>query len=228
MNRLINSLAGYGLLLFTVYSMLATYGCGEAATSESEGRIVYSVSIEGEDIDPMMKAMMPSEIFTHFKGKATSTVISMGMGAMETRMISDAAMKTYSTLVNAMGKKVALVLNGDQVMNSFRDRVPLKVRITDENKEIAGVNCYKVIVTDSTQNTYEVYFTKDLGVADYNWSTPYSEIQGLLMDYSIRFDNVVMKLTAKEIVREPCDSTMFSVPEGYQIITDPEQMGGVF
>jgi hypothetical protein len=224
----LKSIFGYLFFSAVVYSMLATYGCSSGAGEAGEGRIVYKVTIEGEDMDPMMSAMMPSEITTHFKGSTTATVISMGMGMMETRMISDAAGRNYSTLISAMGKKVAMVLNGELVDRNFADRVPLKVRITDEKMEIAGMNCIKAVITDSTQNTYDVYYTESLGKGDYNWSTPYREIKGMLMDYSIRFDNVVMRLTAKEIIMEPSDTSVFSVPEGYQIITDPDEMSSIF
>ncbi len=50
----------------------------------------------------------------------------------------------------------------------------------------------------------------------------------MMMDYTIRFDNVIMKLTAKEVIHEPNDSSLFQVPEGYEVITDPAQMQLMF
>lgn len=217
-------------LLFTgvLYSMLATYACNNGSGQPGEGRIVYAVSVEGDAVDPMMKAMMPSEITTYFKNHMTTTIISMGMGMMETRMISDATARQYSTLISAMGKKVAMVMDGKTVEENFSDRVPLKVRYTEEMKEIAGLQCHQAMITDSTDNQYAVYYTDALGTVDYNWSTPFREIKGMMMEYSIRFDNVVLKLTAKEVVREPNDSSLFVVPPGYEVITDPAQMEMIF
>ena len=127
-----------------------------------------------------------------------------------------------------MGKKIAMVLDGKQVESSFSDRVPLKVRYTDEVKEIAGIQCHQAMVTDSTDNSYAVYYTEQFGKSDYNWSTPFKDIKGMMMDYTIRFDNVIMKLTAKEVINEPNDSSLFQVPDGYEVITDPSQMQLMF
>jgi len=229
MNRInFKSIASLVLFSYLWLSIFSYYGCSHSAGTPGEGHIVYQVSLEGDDVDPMMKTMMPSEITTYYKGNQTATVISMGMGMMETRMISDAAARTYSTLISAMGKKVAMVMNGQQVDQSFSGRAPLKVRYTDETKEIAGVRCRQAMVTDSTENSYPVYYTDELGKSAFNWSTPYKEIEGMLMEYSIRFDNIVMKLSAKEIVHEPADSSVFAVPSDYQRITDPEQMEMLF
>jgi hypothetical protein len=222
------SIAGYLVFAGVLYSMLISYGCSNGSGEPGEGRIVYSVTVEGEDVDPMMKAMMPSEITTYYKGHLSATIISMGMGMMETRMISNATERKYTTLISAMGKKIAMVLDGKQVEASFSDRVPLKVRYTDEVKEIAGIKCHQALVTDSTDNSYTVYYTEQLGKSDYNWSTPFKDIKGMMMDYTIRFDNVIMKLTAKEVIHEPNDSSLFQVPEGYEVITDPAQMQMMF
>jgi hypothetical protein len=229
MNRsTLKTLTGYLFFAGVLYSMLISYGCGSGSGEPGEGRIVYAVTVEGDNVDPMMKAMMPSEITTYYKGHLSATIISMGMGMMETRMISDATERKYTTLISAMGKKIAMVLDGKQVETSFSDRVPLKVRYTDEVKEIAGIQCRQAMVTDSTNNSYAVYFTEKLGQSDYNWSTPFKDIKGMMMDYSIRFDNVIMKLTAKEVIHEPNDSSLFTVPEGYEVITDPAQMQLLF
>ncbi|HEX5002043.1 MAG TPA: hypothetical protein VFW78_06080 [Bacteroidia bacterium] len=228
MNIKPKSVAGAAFLSYLLLSMFSYYGCSHSEGTPGEGHIIYQVSLEGDDVDPMMKTMMPSEITTYYKGNQTATIISMGMGMMETRMISDAAARTYSTLISAMGKKVAMVMNGQQVDQSFSGRAPLNVRYTDEVKEIAGVKCRQAMITDSTDNSYPVYYTDELGKSAFNWSTPYKEIEGMLMEYSIRFDNIVMKLTAKEIVHEPADSAVFTVPNDYEKITDPDQMELLF
>lgn len=211
-------------LLFAM-SAVAPYGCSPGGGSGSrEGRIVYDVEFDAEGLPPMMKAMLPSEITTWFSGDRTCTVIKAGMNMMETRLISDAVQFKYTTIVNAMGKKKAMVFDEEMVKREFLDRVPLKVVFTGEEKEIAGVQCRQAMITDSTNHTYPVYYTEDIGLDDPNWCTPFSEIKGLLMEYTISFGNFVMKLKAREVIRETADQSYFEIPEGYELITDPSQI----
>jgi hypothetical protein len=148
----------------------------------------------------------------------------MGMSMMETRLISDASAFTYTTLMDAMGKKIALVLNKAQVEENYSDRVDLKVMHTGETKVIAGMQCKQAMITDSTNNTYPVYYTEDLNVTNPNWSSPFRDIKGFMMEYSIRFGEMVMNLKAKEVVGVENDESLFTVPEGYQIVKDTKDL----
>ena len=223
-NTGISGFRGSILLVLVLISLVAPYGCNNSPFDGlKEGKVVYDVTIEGEGMNPMMKAMMPSEVTTYFNNNKTCTVISMGMNMMETRLISDATNYKYTTLISAMGKKVAMVLDKKQVDENFTDRVDLKVVHTNEEKEIAGVKCRQAMVTDSTDHTYPVYYTEDLALKNPNWSSPFRDIEGLLMEYSISFGGMVMKLKAKEIVNTKNESSFYEIPEGYEIIKDPKE-----
>jgi hypothetical protein len=224
-NSLIRQSYGPVVALLFCLSALAPYGCKQSPFDGlKEGKVIYDVTVEGDEINPMMKAMMPGEIITYFGNDRTCTVISAAMNMMETRLISDAANYSYTTLVSAMGKKVAMVLNKKQVEENYLDRVNLKITYTGQEKEIAGILCKEAMVTDSTNNTYPVYYTEELAVKTPNWSTPFRDINGLLMEYSINMAGMRMNLRAREIVNETHDPSMYQIPEGYEIIDDPKKM----
>lgn len=221
----IKRLTGWFIAVLLVVSSILPYGCSSGDSSGlSEGKIVYEVTFEDANINPMMKALLPSEVTTYFKNNRTCTVISMGMNMMETRLISDAAAFTYTTLMDAMGKKIALVLNKAQVEENYSDRVDLKVMHTGETKVIAGIECKQAMITDSTNNTYPVYYTEELSVKNPNWSSPYRDIKGCMMEYSIRFGDMVMNLKAKEVTGVENDESLFTIPEGYQIVKDTKEL----
>lgn len=215
---------GIILALCWIAVVALPYGCSQSPFDGlKEGKVIYDVTFETADMNPMMKAMLPSEVVTYFGDNKTCTVISMGMNMMETRLISDAKSYQYTTLISAMGRKVAMVLDKKQVEKNFVDRVDLQVRHTSETKNIAGVTCRQVIITDSTNHTYPVYYTSEIAVNDPNWSSPFKEIEGLLMEYSISLGGMVMSLKAKEIINTKNEPSFFEIPEGYEIIKDPSE-----
>lgn len=215
--------AGYLVALFFILSAVIPYGCSNNPFSGSEeGKVIYDVTVEGdENINPMVRAMIPSEMICYFNENKTCMVISAGMGMFESKIISDASDYTFTTMLSAMGKKMATVFDKRQVEKNFSDRVDLKIEFTDEVKEIAGMSCRKAIVTDSTENSYPVFFTEELGVKDPNWSSPFREIEGMLMEYSMSYNGIRMKLKAREIISEKLDPSLFIIPEDYEKVTDP-------
>ena len=218
-------LAGTAIALLWVMLAAAPYGCSRSPfDGMQEGKVVYEVTYETEGMNPMVKAMLPSEVVTYFSDNKTSTVISMGMNIMEMRMISDSKNQKHTVLFDGMGNKVALVLDKDQVEKNFKDRVQLQVRHTSETKEIAGVKCKQAIITDSTNHTYPVYYTDELALEAPNWSSSFSEIDGLLMEYSFSMNGIVFNLKAKEIVNIKNDQAFFEVPQGYKVVTDPSEV----
>jgi hypothetical protein len=216
------NITGVSLALIWILAAAFPYGCSNSPFNGlQEGKIIYDVTYDNGEVNPMVKAMRPSEVITYFSNNKTCTVIIMGLNMVEARLISDAAKLQYTTLISAMGKKVAMVMDKEQVEKQFLDRVELKVRHTSETKEIAGVQCKQAIITDSTDHTYPVYYTSEIALDKPNWCTPFRDIDGLLLEYSIRFGDMVMNLKAREIVNTTNEKSLFEIPKDYEIVKDP-------
>lgn len=195
-------------------------GCGDANNSmpPGEGYITYQIEYLNADSLQGMEAMLPEEMILYFKENKTCTEIKLGGGLFETRMISDGVNLTMNTLVQALGQKSVLKLNKQDVDLNYSDRIPLKLSVTNNTKSIAGYSCSEILVEDSTGNSFNVYFTKELNVVNPNWSTPFRDIDGILLDYSLSFNGMIMHLIAKEITFKAVDSSLFVVPDNYTII----------
>lgn len=224
--KLISKAPGPFLVIMLLFSVLSPYGCKRSAyDGMGEGKIVYEVELEGgEQMNPMMKAMVPGEAVCFFTKNATSMVLNGPMGIMEMRFISDASAYTYTAVVSAMGKKAAMVFDKEKINASYGQRPRLQMDFTNETRQIAGVECRKVIVTDSTNHTYPVYFTDELNIKEPNWSTPFREIDGMLMEFSMNLGGMKLKMKAREISGGKPTPDLFQIPEGYEIISNPEEL----
>ncbi len=218
-------LPGFLLSMAWLLIAVAPYGCSRSPFDGlQEGKVIYDVTVEDGNSNAMMAAMAPSEAITYFGDNKTCTVMKMAMNMMEMRLITDSKNYNHTVLFSGMGNKVALKLDKEQVDKNFADRVELQVRHTSETKEIAGVTCKQVIITDSTNHTYPVYYTDEISVNSPNWSSPFKEIDGLLMEFSVNIGGLVLNLKAKEIVNTKNEQAFFEIPEGYKIIKDPSEL----
>jgi len=221
---MIKSIGGYTCLVLFIATLLGGYGCKhDTLKGRNEGKVIYEVTYPDTLLNSPMGAMLPKEMTMYFRDNKTNSELKMGMGMIVTRFMSDANDKTFATLLKGFGKKSAMVFDEEAVKKNFLDRVDLKLVETGKTKEIAGFVCREVNVTDSTDNTYQVYYTEEVALENPNWCTPFNDIEGLMMEYTININNMVLNLIAKSIVFEKVDSLMFTVPDDYEIITDPKQ-----
>ena len=176
----------------------------------------------------MMASMMPTKATFRFKDNITSTEIKMGMGIMTTWFISDPDVMTITALLQISDKKYALVLDSLQVNAYFVDKHRVQLTPTTETKKIAGFNCKKVMLTDTTGISYPVYYTDDIKLRNPNWGTPMKNIKGVLMEYPIVLNNIKMVLIANGVSAELNDSSVFKTPADYSKMATMKDMPEIF
>ena len=65
----------------------------------------------------------------------------------------------------------------------------------------------------------ELYYTSDISIKDPNWSLPFTGVEGVLMEYEMKRNGIIMKLTATSVKKTDVEDDVFSVPEEYEDVT---------
>jgi hypothetical protein len=66
---------------------------------------------------------------------------------------------------------------------------------------------------------FELYYTSDISIKEPNWSLPFTGVDGVLMEYEMKRNGVIMKLTATSVTKTDVEDDVFSVPEEYKNVT---------
>jgi hypothetical protein len=206
-----------GLLLLTNLAF--------ADGKDFEGVIIYNISYQG-DMEPEMMAMMPKTMTMKISGNNSRTEINMGMGS--TVVIFNGETKTAVTLLDMMGQKYAMQMTSAEIEQEWETTPDTEVILSDETKEIAGYTCKKAIVRmklpaqDKTSDLV-VFYTNELGSELLNYNNPfYKDIEGVMLEYSMKEEEMDMSFTAIKIEKEKISSDEFSIPEGYKSISSSE------
>ncbi len=215
-NRLLLVVGVIGIFLWAV-------ACQEKKEEKfiSEGEIEYKAVAVDED-NPMA-SMAPTKMIIKFKANKSCAEMSAGMGLFTTSFISDPETKSVTQLVKLLNKKFLLVKDRETILrenqNDSMDLVP-----TNETKEIAGYNCFKirVIPKDGSSQPFEIYYTKELNIKEPNFSNPYYKVDGVLMEYKMKKFGLEMKFVATKIKNKVVDDNCFEVPTGYKKVTEKE------
>ena len=194
----------------------------------NEGYIEYDISYPPvSSQDRLLASMMPSKMVLLFKNNLTKSDISVGLGIMNASFISDPINKRLLTLLQIVDKKYALSLDSSQVLQQLHQKPKWRLENTRETKKILGYKCHKVIATGEHGEIINLFYTDDLNIFDSNWSTPYHEIKGVLMEYDLVLNNVRMKLVASKVEGTEISPDVFGVPAGYSLVTK-EEMPEIF
>src|ERR1035437_7436406 len=106
------------------------------STSDIEGKIVYTISVEDANLPPEAKAMFEGSEMTMYI-KDTKSRSEMNMGFQNTTTISDGKTKTSVLLMEVMGNKYKI--KNDESAKKEDDKNPdVTVKYSDDTKEIAG------------------------------------------------------------------------------------------
>jgi GLPGLI family protein len=199
--------------------------CGSPTNPKfiSEGLIEYKVT----PIDPgnPMAALAPTKMTLKFKDNYCAAQMSAGLGLFGISFISDPEKKRFMHLVKLMNSKYALIFQGDEAITKDVDADPKPIiEKTNDTKIICGYNCKKAIVTykDTSIAGFDIWYTNEINIQHPNWSTPFHDIDGVLMEYQMKRYKLELRFTCKSVSKAEIDNSTFDLPAEYKVITQAE------
>lgn len=193
---------------------------GRTENSLTEGVIEYNAEVV--DASHPMAGLAPGSATVKFKENKLQLEMST-MGIFNTIFISDPSKKTLTQMVKFMDIKNACIQTEADLIQENKD-YELKLEETKQTKKIAGYNCKKVTASfiSDPSNTFDVYYTDELGLDSINNIGPYKQIKGMLMQYRLKKLGLEMCFTATAVKKEEIKDDVFEVPAFYKIVTRPE------
>ena len=192
--------------------------------SDFEGKIVYTISVEGAKLPPEAKAMFEgSEMTTYIKEGKSRT--DMNMGFQNTSTISDAKTKSSVMLMEVMGNKYKIKADESTKKDSDKKSEPIVKYLTD-TKEIAGYKCKKaeITFTDKTGSSQvtTMYYTEEISnhMSYDSRNSAFKDIKGMPLEFEVNAQNgMTMKMSAKSVSKESVPMSKFDIPSDYKETT---------
>ena len=199
--------------------ILATAGGGKF-----EGVIHYTISIPNSTLPEEQIAMFPKASTLSIKGTNTCNESSSAMGNVVE--ITNYEKKFTVTLLDMMGKKIAIKKTLDEITKDNGKGPKPTVQVTNETKEIAGYKCKKAIITlekNGNKSSLEAWYTNELGGKESNFGNPvYSDIDGILMEFTLQERSITMKYSVSKVEKKAIADSAFEIPADYKLMTQEE------
>lgn len=207
-------------VLIVCVSFLFSFCKGDKESDKNEGVIEFET--KGVDEKHPFYGLAPSSATLKFKSNQFIMEMST-MGMFNTSIIGDLTAKTVAQTVKFMNIKQACIETEKDIEADNTD-YKVKIEETKETKKIAGLKCHKVKVTmvDHPDVTFDVWYTKELGMENCNALNPYHELKGMLMDYRAKKMGMEMHFVAKSYKHNEVPENIFEIPASLKIITKDE------
>ena len=215
-------------LLFVLVALSVTVsGFSQKKAKPFKGVITYGIAYDGDEIDAATQAQLPTEILVSVRG---SLVRNEQVSAFYTMAsISNLEEGSAIILIDAMGMKIAVNQSKEEIEEGLAEAEmedPV-IKLLDETKVIAGYNCKKAEVT-SGEEVIEVFYTEEIAIPEgMNDNNGFKGINGMLMEYTVDQQGMIMIMTAKEVKKGGVGKGLFLIPDDYEI-KSMEELGGLF
>jgi len=192
-------------------------GCSttEQNAKLGEGTVTYTISYPDKAKLGIKAALYPKTMDLYFKDEKATFVTSSGLGTIQLIRILDHETKKFTTLlIDALRENYAYSLSPAEITEN-ENTPKYTFEFTDKTKIIAGLECKKAIVKNTTDNTsFDVYYYDKIKF--YYWNSPYKDFNFLLLEYTYTMDNLTMDLVASKVdLTTPVDPTFFEIHGNY-------------
>ena len=191
------------------------------AQSDFEGSITYKIAyLSLPDELKEMEAMLPKKVVKYYKGSQVRVEQSTaGMG--QQIVITDYDKITGVLLMDFLGNKIAMAMPAEDLKAAKTLGNDCKASYKKDTKTIAGYKCKKVLIErDDFPAPVIMYYTNKWK----NKEMEYGSLKGLPLEMTIYKEGIQMKFSATHVQEETVENEMFSVPDGYEIVTADDLM----
>ena len=204
------------IITFLLTAFILT-SCKDDVSLKKEGLIHYElVYLDGENSSPII-TFLPNDMTYAFKAGKTIQKVEGWGGVFKMTGISDCKSDSVTALMKILGEKKKYKCRIGEDNFGYAPLKDLEYEYLDDEKEIAGYNCKKVIAHNKNAS-YELYYTNDIDIKNPNWNTPFKEVDGILMEYQISMFGIKTKITAQEVEFKKIKNSEFSIPDDYKSV----------
>ena len=209
-------------ILFLSVLMLLWAGCQnkkeKAGPVISEGAVEYSISYTPEIMEKSFSFILPDKMTYYFRPGSERISFKGELGLYSLDFISNHATDSSSTLLKIINKKMYVPSSESKRLFIFRSLKEGKVKFCkDTTRTILGYKAHKATINlnDGRKTEIELWYTPEIATPTTNKNTPFSEIPGVMLEFSIYFNDVMFSLKPRNIEKIELPESVFEVPNDY-------------
>lgn len=209
------------LFIFFSLSFIGLFsGCNKSEVGNiREGEIHYNIVYNGR-IGTIPEDLMPSSMVVKFKDNKTMFEITTPIGNNGIFNVVDPDEKKIDTYIRIFGMKYFYSGPIDEVPPGIDPMLDLKITLTDKTSEIFGLKCRNALAEiPGSGFSFDLWYTDDIKIDDPNQSTPFKQIDGVLISFFYKMGDMIVEFEADGVYGKSISDSEFIKNENYKQIT---------
>lgn len=191
--------------------------CRRTPTGDfAQGLIRYRISYDSLTQTSIPHRLLPSELTIRFKDNNTHTTIE---GLLSLALIKNCERELFTSLVN-------IKLTGTRFMHTegmsgciptlYASMPKLTLSGCVEDCQMLGLACKRTTGHfGSPEHPFEIVYTNDIHIEQPNAHTPFEEIDGVMLAFTMNIPPFMMRVRATEVAHEEVCLSVFDAPDNY-------------
>ncbi|MGQ9620420.1 MAG: hypothetical protein ACUVTX_05480 [Bacteroidales bacterium] len=204
-----------GFLLFFLFS------CRERNYKNiSEGEVHYSIEYL-KNQGSIAVEFKPRTLIVSFKNDKILFEILSPLGNQGIINIVNPEKGIYDTYVNMLGTRFYYSGSPDEMHPGFSSMNGVVLNKTSRTTVICGFTCHhaEAMFSAVPGKVYDIWYTDEIKVRSSNSSTPFSELNGVLMSFYYIMGGSEMKFEAEAVYKKKISEKIFERKPKYKLIS---------
>lgn len=209
-----------GLIIAMIFAITTGISCKHRGEKYiDQGEIHYTIEYVG-NVGAVPKEYMPRNLIVSFKDDKILFDISAPFGNIGIYNLSNPKEDIYDTYISLLTLKYFYASKPGEINPGFESMQGIDIKKTPRSSVICGFNCKNAEVTfpENRDKVYNIWYTNEIDVKNPNVSTPFKDIDGVLMSFFFFMGASEMQFTAETVYKKEIpDKTFERRPKYLQV-----------
>jgi hypothetical protein len=209
-----------GLIIAMIFAITTGISCKHSGGKYiDQGEIHYTIEYIG-NVGAVPKEYMPRNLIVSFKDDKILFDISAPFGSIGIYNLANPDKGIYDTYISLLSLKYYYASKPGEINPGFETMKGIDIKKTSRSTVICGFNCKNAEVTfpEDREKVYNLWYTNEIDVNNPNVSTPFRDIDGVLMSFFFFMGTTEMQFTAETVYKKEIpDKTFERRPKYLQV-----------
>jgi hypothetical protein len=209
-------------VLFIAFILAMTgYSCREKGGKFiDQGEIHYNIEYIGT-LGGLPKEALPKTLIVSFKKDKFLFEMTSPFGNSGILNLTNSEKGIYDTYFSLFTIKYFYAAQPGETYPGFEAMDGMEVKKTSKTNVICGFNCKNAEVTfpADRKKIYNIWYTNEINVKNTNASTPFNQIDGVLMSFFFFLGKAELHFDAETVYKKDIPDEMFERREKFKRVT---------
>jgi hypothetical protein len=209
------------ILFFLVFM---SFSCKEKGSRNiNQGEIHYAIDYIG-NLGDLPKEVLPQNLIVYFKKDKLLFEMLSTFGNSGIINLTNPDEGIFDTYFSLFTMKYYYAAEKGELFPGFEGMEGMELKKTSLTTQICGFNCKNAEITfpPDRSKVLRVWYTNEIDVKNSNISTPFKDIDGVLMDFFFYLGKTEVHFTAENVYNKDIDDATFTRRDDFKRVSREE------